>query len=375
VIRGATSAGFRRVVGMHHGISGLLDGDLVDLAEQPPGVLDLVRRTPSAALGATRHRPTDDELGEVLDRLRALDVRSLLYIGGNDSADTLHRIYLAACAAGYVLHCIHVPKTIDNDLVLTDHTPGYGSAARHVAILTRDAGRDSEAMRDTDPVKLVEVPGRNSGWLAAAASLARESDGDAPHIIIPPEARVEMDALLRQVESTLARRGFVVAVVAETARGFDGRPLGDDDVAMGEIDPFGHRRLTGAASYLCGVIADRLKLRARWEKPGTLIRTSGTCLSEVDLAEAEMVGRAAVSAAVSGTTDVMISLVRDRSSEYRCTTRHAPLAEIANRERPMPPEFMSAQDYDTTPAFESYARPLIGGPLPAYGRLLDSKPL
>jgi len=370
VVREAASSGYTQIIGMRHGVSGLLTGELVDLGAQPPDVLTRLHRTPSSALGATRHRPTDDELGIAVRILRQLDVRSLIYIGGNDSAETLRRIGAAASAEGYGIRCVHVPKTIDNDLVLTDHTPGYGSAGRHVAILTRDAGRDTEAMRHTDPVKLLEVPGRNAGWLAASSALAREAEGDAPHLIIPPETLVSAEDFLARIERALAKHGCAVVVVAETARGRDGSPIGSDDPTMGSADAFGHRRLSGAASYLSALVASRLKVRARWEKPGTLIRTSGISLSDVDLAEAEEVGRAGVRAADSGMTDVMVTLVREPGAVYRCTTGYAQLAGIANRERRMPAEYFADDGYDVSRAFVDYITPLVGGPLPSYGRLL-----
>ena len=362
------------IVGVRHGITGLLAGDCVDLGRQPAAVLDAVRSTPSAALGATRHRLADAELDAIIAALRKLAVRHLLYIGGNDSADTMHRIAAYSAQVGYELCCVSIPKTIDNDLEETDHTPGYGSAARYLALATRDAGRDTEAMRHTDPVKLLEAPGRNAGWLAAASALAREQPGDAPHLILPPEVPVDLAHFLGAVSDAYDRHGCVVAVVAETARDASGAPIGADDRAMGPADAFGHRRLSGAAAYLCEQIAGRLRLRARWEKPGTLIRTSRTCASAVDLDEAYQAGRAAVRAALAGSTDRMVTLIREPGATYRCQLGLAELARIANRERVLPAAFFAGARYDVTDAFLAYARPLLGEPLVPYGRLADLRP-
>lgn len=356
------------VVGSRFGVEGLLTDDLVDLRRQPASTLERVKRTPSAALGSNRLKLGPADVERVLEALRALDVRYFLLIGGNDSADTTHRIAAAAAERGYPLRAISVPKTVDNDLPFTDHCPGYGSIARYVAIATRDAGRDSEAMRRTDPVKLLEVPGRNAGWVAAASALAKQAEADAPHLILPPERPVALDRFLDATQRIYDRLGFVVAVLAETIRDEQGEPIGADSPEMGKSDAFGHRRLSGAAAALCQAIAGRLGLRARWEKPGTLARTSIACVSEVDLDEAYLVGRRAVEAALRGETDRMVTLLREPGEPYRVTTGLAPLADVANRERYLPEEYLAPDGAEVSEGFRAYARPLIGGPLPEYGR-------
>ncbi len=357
------------VVGTLRGVRGILTGDLVDLRREAPCDLELVRRTPAAALGSNRYRLQPEDPERLLRRLQALDVRHFLYIGGNDSADTAHRLAAAAAQRGYDLRAIAVPKTIDNDLPLTDHCPGYGSIARYVALAARDAGHDTEAMRETDPVKILEVPGRNAGWVAAATALGKRSDEDGPHLIYPPERPVALDQFLDAVQRTYDRLGFVLAAVAETVRDERGEPLGTPAREMGTADAFGHRRLAGAAAYLCREIADRLGLRARWDKPGTLARSSIACASEVDLAEAYLVGRQAVLAALRGETDRMVTLVREPGERYRVTTGLAPLEAVANHERHLPADYLTPDGTFVTPAFLDYARPLIGEPLPEYGRL------
>lgn len=357
-----------RVIGARFGVEGILSGDLVDLGQESPRTLETLRRTPAAALGSNRYKlnPADPE--RILAALEALGVRYFVYIGGNDSADTAHRVARAAASHGYPLRAIHVPKTIDNDLPLTDHCPGYGSAARFVALALRDTGRDTEAMRRVAPIKLVELPGRNAGWVVAAAALARKSDDDAPHLIFPPERRLSLDSFLEAIQRSYDRRGFVVAAVPETLRDENGEAYGRLGQNGGR-DEFGHEKLSGAAAYLCGWIGQRLGLDARWDKPGHLVRSSIACVSETDLAEAYLVGRRAVEAALAGETDRMVTLVREPSARYRATTGLVPLESVANRERLLPAEYLTADGTDVTPAFREYAEPLLGGPLPEYGRL------
>ncbi len=357
------------VLGALHGVEGIIRGDVVDLGREDPATLEAVRHTPSAALGSNRYKLRPDDPERIFATLAALGVRYFVYIGGNDSADTAHRVATVAAERGYPLRAVSVPKTIDNDLPFTDHCPGYGSIARYIAIAALDAGRDTEAMRKTDPVKLLEVPGRNAGWVAAASALARRDELDAPHLIFPPERRLSLDRFLDSIQRTYDRLGFVVAVVAETVRGEDGEPIGAAAPEMGTVDAFGHRRLAGAAAYLCRETASRLGLRARWDKPGTLSRSSMVCASEVDLEEAYLVGQQAVRAALRGETDRMVTLVRESTRPYRISTGLAPLADIANRERLLPDEYVTPDGTGVTPAFLDYARPLIGGPLPEYGRL------
>lgn len=361
--------GIGSIIGAVHGIQGILEGDLIDLRAEERATLAAIRRTPSAALGSGRYKLRPGDAERIVEILRDLEVSHFLYIGGNDSADTTHRIAVAADALGYPLSAIAIPKTVDNDLPLTDHCPGYGSIARFLAIAVRDAGRDTEAMRLTDPVKLIEVPGRNAGWVAAATMLGRESEEDAPHLIFPPERPLFLDAFLDAIQRVYDRLGFVVAVVAETLQDESGRPLGSLSRDVDDADDFGHRRLSGAAGYLCERITQRLGLKARWEKPGNLSRMSMVCVSETDIEEAYRVGQRAVQAAIDGETDRMITLVRDSDDPYRCETSLAPLDDVANHERTLPPEFLTTDGLGVTPAFVEYARPLLGGPLPAYARL------
>ncbi|MHB9092781.1 MAG: diphosphate--fructose-6-phosphate 1-phosphotransferase, partial [Chloroflexota bacterium] len=368
VLREAASHGaIGEVLGMRSGIQGVLAGNLVDLSRLDAATIAALAVTPAAALGSSRYRLKDGDSARIVAACREHDVRYFFYIGGNDSADTSHRVALATAEAGYELRVVGVPKTIDNDLPITDHCPGYGSIARFVAAATADGGRDTEASRLTDPVKIVEVMGRNAGWVAAASALGKYAEEDAPHLIYFPERPVILERFVEDVRRVYARHGCAVVVVPETMRDVEGRPL----AALGEAerDAFGHSRLAGTASRLVDVLQDRLGIRARFDKPGTIQRALMAAASPVDLAEAELAGRAAVAAAVRGENDKMVTLVREPGPVYACTTGLAPLSAIANQEKKLPPEFIDETGTMVTDAFLAYARPLIGDPLPRYPRI------
>ncbi|MBX5491444.1 MAG: diphosphate--fructose-6-phosphate 1-phosphotransferase [Chloroflexi bacterium] len=362
----------RAVYGLRHGIRGLLAEDWQSLDGRDPRLIAGLRATPSAALGSARHRLDNTEIAQALAVLRRHDVRFLLLIGGNDSADTAARLAEAALLAGYPLQAVAVPKTIDNDLPATDHCPGYGSIARYVAVATAEAVLDTAAMRQTDPVKLIEVMGRYAGWVAAAATLAPLPAGLPPPLVYVPERPVAAEQVLADVEAAYRADNQVVVVLSEnqTEPSPQGpRVLGAD----GEpewVDAFGHPYYPSPAAYLCRRIRAELGLRARYDKPGTLQRTARALVSRVDEREAFAVGRAAVRAAVRGQGGHMVTLVRRGDVPYRVATGLAPLAAVANQHRLLPAEFIGPDARAaTTLAFEAYLRPLLGGPLPEFRAL------
>jgi len=358
------------IYGSRFGIRGLLDGSLMDLGRQERATLDRVRRTPSAALGSARYKLSDAECARCLDTLVRHDVGVFVMIGGNDSADTAHRLGRLATERGQALRVVAVPKTIDNDLPDTDHCPGYGSAARFLAQGVLDGGRDAEAIRHWDPVKVVEVMGRDAGWLAAATALGRRDERDAPHLIYVPERPFALDGFLEDVAVVHGRLGYCVAVVAETVRDAEGQPVGGLERAA-PVDAFGHPVIAGTAASLCGAIGAELGLKARFDKPGTLQRMSMALVSEVDWEEAYVCGRAAVRAAVAGQSEVMVTLCRVSDEPYRCETGLTPVGKVANAQRLLPPEYLHPTRPWVSDAFLEYARPLLGGPLLDYGRLDD----
>jgi len=358
----------RDLYGAVNGVQGLLEEEMVDLRSEDDKTISLLPNTPSAALGSCRRKLTDADYDRLLAVLKAHDVRYLFYIGGNDSADTSHRIGRLAAAAGWEMRVVGIPKTVDNDLGFTDHCPGYGSVARFNAIATRDAGLDTLALHTVDTVKIIETMGRNTGWITASAALARDEPGDPPHLIYLPERPFDADRFLSDVKAQVDEgRGCVVAV-CEGLRDAEGNILASFKHAVG-TDSFGHKQLGGVGDHLVSLIAEGLGIKARFDKAGTIQRVSGLAQSEVDVAEAKMAGTAAVQRACEGITDKMVTLERVSQSPYRCETGLAPLAEVANAERPVPDEFIAEDGNDVTAAFLDYARPLIGGPLQAYARL------
>ena len=361
------SKAFGKVYGAGFGLEGVLSGELLNLGQLSRAAWNRIARTPAAALGSTRRKLTSEDVPLILETLAKHDIRYWFIIGGNDSAETGHSVSLEARASGYDLTVINVPKTIDNDLVLTDHSPGFGSAARFVALATMGAGRDAEAMGKASPITIIEVMGRDAGWLAASSALAKRDERDAPHIICIPEVPIDEDHFVDAIENAYRRFGFAVAVIAENTRGADGVLGGDSEPWY--VDDFGHPYYDGPARYLAGLVGRRLKVRARYEKPGTIQRSLVSCVSRTDAQEAETVGRAAVRYALDGHTDQIVTLVREPGEKYVCSTGLAPLDKVAGAVKVMPSEYIDASNYFVTDEFIRYVRPLIGGALPRFGRL------
>ncbi len=356
------------IYGMVHGVEGLLKEELIDLGRQSAATIEGLRSTPSAALGSCRHKLSDADYERLVRILDAYGIRYFIYIGGNDSADTAWRLGRLAADRGYDLRVMSVPKTIDNDLVETDHCPGYGSVARWLAIAVRDAGLDTEAIGVVDTIKIIETMGRNTGWITAATALARDHADAAPHLIYLPERPFARERFLADVERVYRRLGHAVITVCEGLRDEQGEYLSASGKVV-DVDRFGHKQLGGAAAVLCEMVAEGLGIKARWDKPGTIQRVSMLAASPVDLEEAYQVGRAAVRHAVRGEDGAMVTLVRASSEPYRCTTGLAPLERVANAERRVRDAFIAPEGNDVTVAFLAYVRPLIGGPLPPYARL------
>jgi len=359
------------IYGMRYGIEGLLRGEIIDLRQQPDDVWPRLLNTPAAALGTCRYKLRDDDPQRVLDLFRRYDIRYLLYIGGNDSADTAHKLALAAAHSGYELHAISVPKTIDNDLPFTDHCPGYGSAARFIALATMDSSMNTITLPTHYPVKVIETMGRNAGWLAAASALGKRSEDDPPHIILMPEQRFNADRFLAQVEAVYRRLGYAIVIVSEAMRDETGQSLG----AVGQVgaDAFQHPLLSGAAQYLVDIVMKQMNVRARFDKPGDLQRMASNSISRTDQQEAYLVGQMGVRALLSGEHDKMVTLVRHIEPEYHCTTDVVALERVANEQRVMPEAYLNQDKTMVTAAFYDYALPLIGDPLPRYAALATTR--
>jgi len=350
------------IYGMRHGIEGFLQEDILDLRQQPANVWQQISHVPSAALGSCRYKLQEDDPERIISLFRKYDIRYLVYIGGNDSADTAHRLSQVAQQSGYDLQTISVPKTIDNDLPFTDHCPGYGSAARFIALATMDSTLNTIAIPSHYPIKVIETMGRNAGWLAAASALGKRDEIDPPHIILIPEQPVNEDRYLTQVEEVYRRLGYVIVIVSEAARDEQGQPLG----TAGQIgmDAFSHPLLSGAAQYLVELVKKHLRLRARFDKPGDLQRMASNSISTTDREEAYLVGQQAIHALMHGESDKMVTLVRHNEPTYHSTTGLVALAEIANVQQLMPANYLDESKTMVTQAFYDYALPLIGEPLP-----------
>jgi 6-phosphofructokinase 1 len=357
------------IYGMLHGIQGFLQEDLVDLRRENPATIEGLRRTPSAALGSCRYRLTDQDYQRVVEVCQAHNIRFFFYIGGGDTMHNTYQIGQTAAAQGFEMRVMGIPKTIDNDLALTDHAPGFGSTARYEAIIFSEVVRDTIALRYTEVVKVVETMGRNSGWVTAAAAMA---DDYAPDLIYLPERPFVRDRFLADVEAVYKRQGYVVIAACEGLKSPDGGLVAAFQDAM-NVDAFGHPELGGLGQCLVDLIVAELNLKTRLDKPGTMQRASGVCMSDADAQEAYMVGREAVRQAVGGTNGYMVSLVREPGDVYRCTTGLALLEEVANVEKLLPDEFINAEGNFVTEAFKAYTRPLLGGPLPDYVTLAQHR--
>ncbi len=359
------------IYGMHHGIEGLLEEDIFDLRKQPAELWPRLRITPSAALGSCRYKLQREDPERVIALLRKYDIQYLLYIGGNDSADTAHRLAQAALHIGYDLQTISIPKTIDNDLPFTDHSPGYGSAARFIALATMDSTLNTISIPSHYPVKVIETMGRNAGWLAASSALGKRHENDPPHIIIMPEQPFNADHFLAQVDAVYHNIGYVIIVVSEAVRDQQGRPLG----SVGQVgnDAFQHPLLNGAAQYLVELVKQQLKLRARFDKPGDLQRMASNCISHTDQHEAYLVGQVALQAFLKGESDKMVTLIRQTEPTYHCATGLVELAKVANVQQLMPAHYLDESKTMVTRAFYDYALPLIGSPLPDHAKLEKTK--
>jgi len=361
-----------KVLAARNGILGALHEDLVDTSKESAAAIRALAHTPGGAFGSCRYKLKSLEQDRakyvrLLEVLRAHDVRWFLYNGGNDSADTALKVSRLAEEFGYPLTCIGVPKTIDNDLAVTDSCPGFGSAAKYTAVSVREAALDVAAMASTSTkVFIYEAMGRHAGWLAAAAGLAGRGPDDAPQLILFPERPYDEDDFLAKVEQVVARVGWCVVVASEGIRTADGRFVA---AAGGGRDAFGHTQLGGVASYLAGRVKDRLGFKVHWTLPDYLQRSARHIASKTDLDHAVAVGRAAVRFALEGRNATMPVIVRSSDRPYRWKIGSAPLAKVANHEKVFPKSFIRRDGYGITDRARAYLEPLVRGEAyPPYGR-------
>ena len=359
----------KNVYGAVHGIAGVLGENLIDLGRETQETLEAVAKTPCAALRSVRKKPTPEECERVLKVLQAHDVRYFFYLGGNDSAETAHILNELAVAQGYDVRLFHVPKTIDNDLLVTDHCPGFGSAAKFVASAFMGDNQDN---RSLPGIKVDVVMGRHAGWLTAASLLAREHEDDGPHLIYVPENELTIDQFIGDVDRMYTKHGRCLIAVSEGVHG----PGGELLIQSAEQDSHGNVQLSGTGAlgdYLSGAIKAKLgsNLRVRADTFGYLQRSFAGYRSEVDAAEAREVGRTAVRIAVSGERQHGSIVIRrtGEGADYSSVCEVAELKDVARHTRDMGPEFLKGH-CDIDPAFLDYVRPLVGE-MPSAARLSD----
>ena len=341
------------IYGARFGAEGILAGDLIDLGAVEEERLDLLARTPASAIGSCRRKLTDGDYPAVLDCFKRFNIRYFFYNGGNDSMDTCHKIYRLACQSGYELRVIGIPKTIDNDLAVTDHCPGFGSAAKFAAASALEAAQDASAL----PIHVVvmELMGRNAGWITAASALYADLM-PCEYLVYLPETDFDKEAFLTAVREKFAKGKGLLVTISEGIHYGDGSPVADSGV----VDGFGHKVPGGAAQTLCDMIMAETGLKARSEKPGLLGRTSVALMSQVDQAEAMEAGACAVRSAVEGQTGFMVGFQAEREPAYTCRTCLIPLEQVANAEKKFPAAWIGEDGASIRPEFKAYCAPLIG---------------
>ena len=369
VYRTARDRGAGKVYGMLHGIQGLLQERYIDLSEYITSDLDteLLKRTPAAFLGSCRYklpeihedRAVYDKIFEILEKL---NIEAFIYIGGNDSMDTIKKLSDYAIVTGFPTRFVGCPKTIDNDLALTDHTPGYGSAAKYIGTSVKEIIRDSFSLEYSKGlVSIVEIMGRNAGWLTGAAALAQGEDCTGPDLIYLPELPFDVEKFGEKVRDLLAKKSSVVVAVSEGIRLADGRYVCELGQSIDFVDAFGHKQLSGTANYLASYIAGEIGCKTRAIELSTLQRAASHCSSRVDILEAYQVGGAAVKAADEGDSGKMVVLQRLSDDPYQASTEVKDVHKIANDEKLVPRSWVNEEGDYVTEDFISYVRPLIQG--------------
>ena len=352
-----------KVYAGRNGIIGALTEDLIDTSVESDAAIAALKHTPGAAFGSCRYKLSSlheqrAQYERLIEVFRAHDIGFFFYNGGGDSQDTAYKVSQMGAGLGYPIVCVGIPKTMDNDLPITDCSPGFGSVAKYVATSLREVALDLAAMsRTSTKVFTLEVMGRHAGWTIAACALAAEHEGDAPHVLLLPEVAFDEERFLVKVEEALERYDHCVIAVSEGVKGPDGEFL----AASGSKDSFGHAQLGGVAPLISSLISTKLGCKCHWAVPDYLLRSARHIASETDLQQAHAVGRAAVEFALDGKNAVMTAIRRLSDAPYRWDIIAAPLSEVANQEKLLPPDFISADGFGITAAARRYLAPLIVG--------------
>jgi len=362
VIQTAKKQGIKVLAGKN-GIMGALHEELIDTSKESAKDIEALRYTPAGAFGSCRYKlksleENQAEYERIIKVFQAHDIGYFFYNGGGDSQDTTHKVALMAKKMGYPLSCIGIPKTVDNDLPITDNCPGFGSVAKYAAISIREAGLDVASMASSSTkVFILEVMGRHSGWIAAGSGLASDTEGDAPHIILFPEIVFEPEKFLARVDQCVKKYGFCTIVVSEGVRNEKGKFLSE----TGLRDAFGHAQLGGAAPVIANLVKSALGYKYHWAVSDYLQRAARHIASKTDVEQAYAVGKAAVEFAVKGKTDIMPVIVRKSDKPYKWAIGEVSLAKVANKEKLMPRNYISKDGFHITAVCKQYLLPLING--------------
>ena len=369
VYRTAKDRGAKKVYGMLHGIQGLLKERYIDLSEHITNELDveLLKRTPAAYLGSCRYKLPEihenrDVYEKIFEILNKLEIEAFIYIGGNDSMDTIKKLSDYAIVTGQPTRFVGCPKTIDNDLALTDHTPGYGSAAKYIGTSVKEIIRDGFCLEyEKGVVTIVEIMGRNAGWLTGAAALAKGEDCPGPDLIYLPELAFDLEKFSTKIKKLMEKKMSVVVAVSEGIKLEDGRYVCELGTGVDFVDAFGHKQLTGTASYLANFVAGEVGCKTRAIELSTLQRAASHLASRVDILEAYQVGGAAVKAADEGDSGKIVVIERFSDDPYQSGTEVKDVHKIANGEKLVPRNWVNQEGTYVTEEFITYVKPLIQG--------------
>jgi len=352
-----------KVYAGRHGIVGALTEDLIDTSKESAAAIRALRHTPSGAFGSARYKlkkfeDNPAQYERLIEVFKAHDIGYFFYNGGGDSADTCLKVAQLADQRGVAIQAVHVPKTVDNDLPITDCCPGFGSVAKYVAVSIREAGFDVASMAKTSTkVFIMEVMGRHAGWIAAAGGLAAEKTGDAPHIILFPEIKFDEEKFCARVKECVEKYGYCAVVVSEGVKNAEGKFLSD----AGLRDAFGHAQLGGVAPVIAQLVKSKLNYKYHWAVADYLQRAARHIASKVDVEQAYAVGKAAVELALKGQNSVMPTIVRTADKPYKWKIGTAPLAQVANQEKMLPRDYISEDGMHITAKARRYLQPLIKG--------------
>ena len=354
---------FGKLLAGANGILGALNEELIDTSLETKAAIANLRYTPGGAFGSCRYKlksfeENEREYKRLIDVFRAHGIRYFFYNGGNDSADTAFKVSQISKKLGYPINCIAIPKTVDNDLAVTDCCPGFGSAAKYIATSILEASLDVASMSETSTkVFILEVMGRHAGWMAASSALARKNKNDPPHIILMPEVVFNQRKFLSKIKDVVKRDSYCVIVASEGVKNSKGKFLAESDTK----DAFGHAQLGGVAPYLSKLITEKLKFKNHWAVSDYLQRSARHIASKTDLLHAEAVGIHAVKYAVKGLNGVMPVIVRGKGKKYSWKIEPAPLSKIANVEKKLPKSFISKDGFNVNSKAIAYLKPLIAG--------------